>query len=322
MTSKLIVGCDLFMDLKLYRVPQQKIEEIENKFQRIEIYPINVKGDEKAPLEDINIYWGNRITPEIISSLPKLKWIHFGSVGVNRAQTQDVLDRNIMVTNSSGTMTAAVAAQALTFMTTLARGFHHCWRLRQEGDLTRSSYDQFFDATHELEGQTCLIVGYGQIGKKLGTICAALGMKVKTISRSAGFRLSELKEAVTLSDYVVNILPLTLETTGVFTREIFFAMKKSAFFINVGRGETVIEKDLVEALKSKTIAGAGLDVFENEPLSMNSELWDIPEAIITPHIGGLTNRYWIKECKLFEDNLKRFVSGEPLLNCVDMKTGY
>jgi phosphoglycerate dehydrogenase-like enzyme len=264
--------------------------------------------------------------------MPNLKWIHFGSVGVNRVQAKEVLDRNIIVTNSRDTMTGAVAAAALSMMLALARGLHHCWRLREDGNLTRESYDRYFDQTYELEGQVCLIVGYGQIGKRLAASCEALGMRVDIISRSATtrdgvkngkvYQLSELELAGREADYVVNLLPLTNLTTNVFDRKFFSAMKKSAFFINLGRGESVCEDDLIDALKSGTIGGAGLDVFEKEPLAANSELWKIPEVIITPHIGGLTNRYWERQTKLFAENLERYINGKKLVNVVDMGKCY
>lgn len=321
MTSKLIIGCDLFLDLKLYQVPRSYLDNFKTKFPDIEIQPINVMNDQYLS-KDIQVYWGNRITPEIISSLPHLKWIHFGSVGVNRAKTREVLDREIVVTNSKDIMTGAVTAHALALMTSLARGMHHCWRLRQEGTLNRETFDEYFEKTHELEGQVCLIVGYGQIGKRLAGVCVALGMNVVEVSRSGKYRISQLKEIVRNADYVINVLPLTDETSGVFNKEIFESMKKSSFFINVGRGENVNEYDLVQALKNKVIAGAGLDVFEKEPLSASSELWSMPEVILTPHIGGLTNRYWEKECKLFDENLRRFIAGKQLINIVDMANGY
>jgi D-2-hydroxyacid dehydrogenase (NADP+) len=332
MNLDLKVGCDLFLDLKLYQVPQTHLEDLKRVYPNVHIEPINIRQGQPLPPADMEIYWGNRITPEIISSMPNLKWIHFGSVGVNRAQTKEVVDRNIIVTNSKDIMTGAVAATALSMMLALARGLHHCWRLRVEGSLTRESFDKYFDQTYELEDQTCLIIGFGQIGKRLATICKAMGMRVDVVCRSKAsppeevsgkvFQMSELKQAVREADYVINLLPLTPLTTTVFDRQIFMAMKKTSFFINVGRGESVCEADLIEALKTGMIAGAGLDVFEKEPLAVTSELWKIPEVIITPHIGGLTNRYWEKQTKLFKENLRRYMRDDDLLNVVDMKKGY
>lgn len=321
MIKKLKVGCDLFLDLRLYRLPDESLKDLHGRFPNIEIVPINVKNDLPFPT-DVEIYWGNRITQKIISSLPDLKWIHFGSVGVNRVQTPEVAERKIIVTNSKHNMTAAVATHAVSLMLALARGLHHCWQLQGAGNLTRESYDVYFDQTFEMEDQTVLIVGYGEIGKKVANICEAMGMKIEVIRQSAGHTLGDLKKLVKSADYVVNLLPYTPQTNEIYTREIFETMKSTTFFINVGRGESVDEPALVEAIKNKTIAGAGLDVFQREPLSPSSELWTLPEVIITPHIGGLTNRYWEKQTAIFAENLSRYIGHKELTNIVDIKRGY
>lgn len=331
MSRRLKVGCDLFLDLRLYKLPQAHLERLKQTFQTIQFEAVNVHNGEPAPSTNIEIYWGNRITPEVVSMMPELKWIHFGSVGVNRAQIKEIIDRNIIVTNSRDIMTGAVAATALSMMLALARGLHHCFHLQRQGRLTRESYDRYFDQTYELEGQTCLIVGLGRSGKRVARVCMDLGMQVDAICQSVltpkdingkAYKLDKLKEAVKNADYVVNFLPLTMETTKIFDKNIFNVMKKESFFVNVGRGESVCESDLVVALKNGEIGGAGLDVFEIEPLPITSELWQIPEVIITPHIAGLTNRYWEKQTKLFEENLNKYMRGEELINKVDMRKGY
>jgi phosphoglycerate dehydrogenase-like enzyme len=331
MNRKLQVGCDLFLKLKLYNVPPKQLTNLHDLFPQVDIQPVNLNSGAPIPATETEVYWGNRITREIIASLPNLQWIHFGSVGVNRAQVPEVLDRNIIVTNSRDVMVAALTSSVTAMILALARGIHHCGELRRTGKLSRETFDRYFDETQELEGQTCLIVGYGQVGKRVARVCAALGMRVDRISRtpvvpevSAGraYDLSELRQAVKEADYVVNLLPLTPLTRRVFDRTTFSEMRKSSYFINVGRGETVCEMDLVDALNQGTIAGAALDVFENEPLPENSPLWSMPRVIITPHIAGLTNRYWDRECNLFSENLGRYLRHEALLNVVDMEKGY
>lgn len=330
-TRNLIIGCDLFLDLKLYHVPAVQLDRIAQDFPSVTIHEINTNTARPVDLNAIEVYWGNRITRELIAKMPALKWIHFGSIGVNRANVPEVLERKILVTNSKGTMETAVAMAALGFILVLARGFHHCAKLQMQKALNRATYDEFFDDTHELEGQRCLIVGLGDIGKKLARVCAALGMRVSAVKNDISrlpenvdkvYRLGSLAEAVQDADYVVNLLPFTQATGRVFDAGVFSKMKKSAFFINVGRGETVNEADLIAALRDKAIAGAGLDVFEHEPLSFDSELWNLPNAVITPHIAGLSNKYWDRECALFCANLKRYTQGESLLNVVDLTRGY
>ena len=329
--GKLTIGCDLFLDLGLYHIPQTMLDHLHATFPDIQVVEINTGRGTHVPSEAIEVYWGNRITSEIIEQLPSLKWIHFGSVGVNRALGRDALKRKIVVTNSKGVMVAPMVATTLAFMCTLARGFQYCWQLRADGKLNRRNFDQYFEQVHDLEGETCAIVGLGEIGSRLSAVCHSLGMRVLAVKRDATsvrdgverlYSLEQLGEAVDEADYVINLLPLVSDTRGVFNAAIFERMKADAFFISMGRGETVSEADLIEALRHHRFAGAGLDVFQDEPLPTESPLWHMPNVVLTPHIGGISQAYWGKECALMEENLKRYLNHEPLKNVVDMQRGY
>jgi phosphoglycerate dehydrogenase-like enzyme len=185
----------------------------------------------------------------------------------------------------------------------------------------------------EVAGQTIGIVGLGGTGLATARLAKAFGIRVLATKRRPpsdnemklvdGFvspdRLNDLLAA---SDYVVNALPLTPETRGLFGAAHFRAMKRSGIFINVGRGKTVREDELVEALSKRTIAGAALDVFEKEPLPPESELYELPNVILSPHCADLTGSYHGAIRNLLEENLLRYVSGQPLLNVVDKAAGY
>lgn len=328
MSRRVVVGCDLFLPLKLYRVPPALLARLKRRFPSAEFVPVNLPG-RRGPLDRVEVYWGNRVTPELIAAMPRLRWIHFGSVGVNRALAPETAARGIAVTNSPIMMSAAVAATALALMTALARGLHHCWRLRGQGRLTRKAYDAHFDETHDLEGQRVLIAGVGDVGGRVAAACRALGMTVEGVSASGGRRrgvptvpLSRLAAAAARADFVVNLLPLTERTRGAFSRRVLAGMKRSAFFINAGRGETVDEAALIGALRRRRLAGAGLDVFAKEPLAASSPLWSLDRVILTPHIGGLSRGYWEKQGELLEENLARYLAGRPLRHRVHLKRGY
>lgn len=156
----------------------------------------------------------------------------------------------------------------------------------------------------------------GNIGDKLSKICKSLGMTVRGINRQVKnvYTLKELPNIVSEFDYVVNLLPYSKETDKIFNKSIFNRMKDTAFFINVGRGKSVVESDLIEALSNSEIGGAGLDVFEKEPLSEDSKLWDLDNVIITPHIAGYSNEYWKNQKKLFSENLNRYLNNNTMLN--------
>lgn len=328
MSRPLLVGCDLFLDLKLYRVPPAVLAALRRRFPSMRVVPVNVKGA-RPPLDRIEVYWGNRVTPELIAAMPALRWIHFGSVGVNRALTPETFRRRILVTKSPGMMSAAVAATAVSLLTGLARGLHRCWRLREDGRLSRASFDEFFDQVHDLEGQRCLVAGLGDVGGRVASACRALGMEVRAIATEAGLRrgvpvapLSRLRAEAARADYVVNLLPLTSATRRAFSRDVLVALKRTAYFINVGRGETVDEGALIDLLRRGRIAGAGLDVFENEPLAPSSPLWRLDNVILTPHVGGLSRSYWDRQAALMADNLDRYLAGTPLRHRVDLARGY
>lgn len=330
--GKANLACDLFLDQKLYNVPQAALVHLRSAFPNVKLTQVNIPNrmmfNPKA-----EIYWGNRITEEIIINMPKLKWIHFGSVGVNRARINEVIDRNILVTNSRGLVVAPMIASAVAFVTSLARGLHHSENLRRKGLMTREQFDRYFDKIHDCEGQNCLIAGYGDVGSSLSPILEAFGMNVTAIKKnlnvphSEKVKLASLDDLVHIApnfDYVINLLPLTEITKNIFSHDFFNAMKQSAFFINIGRGETVDESALIAALKSNSISGAGLDVFAVEPLSLKSELWSMENVIMTPHVSGLTRAYWPRQIDLFFGNLKSWLEGNfsAMKNIVDIHKSY
>jgi D-2-hydroxyacid dehydrogenase (NADP+) len=324
--KKAVVACDLFLSLRLYHLPEWLQERLNIAFPNVDIVPVNIP-DSPLISGDATVYLGNRITSEIINNMPKLEWIHFGSVGVNRANTEEVSKRNILITSSKGLVISSMVTSAIAFMTNLARGMHYNQMLRNEKNMNRDSFDNYFDQIHELAGERCLVVGFGDVGKKLVKVCKALDMDVSVIGRSISkhdfvddfFTLEKISTAVSSADYIINLLPLNVETERVFTRQVFSKMKPSAFFINIGRGETVDEDALIEALKNKKISGAGLDVFAKEPLTDNSPLWSMENVILSPHVAGLSKGYWDRQANLFMHNLKCYLDNDNNLmhNIVD-----
>ena len=335
MQEKLIIGCDLFLDLKLYQLPELFLKKIRKKFPNIQLLEFNTPNSNLLETDKIDIYWGNRITKKLISKLTSLKWIHFGSVGFNAALTSQIIEREIKITNSSGIMTNAVISSGLGFIFLLARGFHHSIRIRQNNLFSRKAFDLYFNQIQDVIGQSVLIAGFGKIGKAFAKSCDALGLRVSIVRKNhikkpkwvhASYSIYELDKAVKNADYIVNLLPLTDETHGVFTKNIFMQMKRNAFFINIGRGDTVVENDLVYVLKNNLIAGAGIDVFSSTsyvnysvPLYPDSPLFDLDNVILTPHISGLTRQYWEKEVALFINNLERFIHKKKLANEISIK---
>jgi phosphoglycerate dehydrogenase-like enzyme len=177
------------------------------------------------------------------------------------------------------------------------------------------------------------IVGFGGTGRATARLAKAFGMQVLALKRRPAtaedhqladrFVPSEARnELLAQSDYVVNALPLTPETSAYFDETAFRAMKAGACFMNVGRGGTVDEEALIRALRQGRIAAAGLDVFQREPLPAESEFYRLPNVIVSPHSADLTERYPARSAQFFLKNVKRYVNREPLLNIVDKSRGY
>ena len=208
--------------------------------------------------------------------------------------------------------------------TAMAKSKNVRMKNRIKKNLSRNSMNEHFDKLQSVYGQTILIVGCGDVGNKVSLVCETMGMNVVKITSKDKLDSKYLREA----DFVLNLLPYTEKTKSIFDKKAFGNMKNNSYFINIGRGETVVEEDLVEALENDWIGGAGLDVFEKEqklpksPLNDDSPLWDMGNVIITPHIAGWSNNYWNKQISLFRDNLKRYENFEEMLNKINLKRGY
>lgn len=265
------------------------------------------------------------LTPE---NTENLKWLHLTSAGANNIP-EFLLKSEVLITSSSGVHPIPIAEHVFGLMLMLVRKINLAFRVQIEKKEWVKSYD--FLKPDELYGKKLLIVGMGRIGERIGRIGKVFGMEVSGVvrdlkkKRDGGARLFEIKDlgkALRGADFVVNCLPGTSHTKGIFDRKLFKQFKPGSYFINIGRGTTVVEKDLILALKSGIIAGTGLDVFEVEPLPTFSELWNMENVVITPHYSGWTPRYMERVVDIFIENLKFFLKDEKLPNLVDKKFGY
>ena len=227
-------------------------------------------------------------------------------------------------------MQITLAEHAIAMMMVLARGLdlYHANQIKgqwkREAGLDRAGH-------MELEGRTLLVVGLGGIGTQVAKRGHGLGMRVIATrnSRREGpdyvdyVGLSfELNELAAQADVVINTAPLTDQTRGIFNSAFFDAMKPEAFFISVGRGGSTVTDDLVAALTSGSIAGAGLDVTDPEPLPKGHPLWTTPRVIISPHTAGRSDKGRDRLYLMVKENLRRYVNGEPMLSVVDIERGY
>lgn len=261
------------------------------------------------------------------SKLPNLKWIHATFAGVDSLAAA-LAHLPIRLTNSSGVHPIPISEQVIGYMLMFARSLHTLHAVQ----ITKGIWDQHMEKhpVFEMAGTTVGIVGLGHIGERIAKLAYAFDMKVLSYSVhkkelpfiTKSYVRKQLADMIKECDFIVNCLPLTQQTTSLFDKKMFKLMKRSAFFINIGRGPTVHEKDLIEALNAKTIAGAALDVFEKEPLPPSSQLWKLPNVILTPHMAGWTPKYIDRMIDIFCENLKAYIASSPMPTEVDKRVGY
>jgi phosphoglycerate dehydrogenase-like enzyme len=280
-------------------------------------------------LADTEVIVSGYLTPEQLAAAKQLKWVHVHFAGVNRLlSVPELVQSEIIVTNAAGVSSKAIADQVIGYLITFSRALVPQIQAQQRKEWAWS-YQRLRQI--ELDGQTLGIVGYGNIGGELAKRAKGFGMRViATKNDTAGnfphvdemLHSGELNILLAESDYVVICAPLTPETQGLIGRSQFEQMKPSAYFINIARGQLVKENEMIEILREKRIAGAALDVFEVEPLPADSPLWELDNVLITPHSTGHFEHFMERTMSFFADQLRRYLSGQPLVNQVDKKRGY
>jgi phosphoglycerate dehydrogenase-like enzyme len=268
---------------------------------------------------------------EILSQAPELHWIQVYSSGVDRCVVNPGLHvGDKLLTNGQRIGSPALAEHAIALMMALVRGLDIYHANQIKGTWVRDVGMKRGDFM-ELEGRTVLIVGLGGIGTQAAKRAHGLGMRVIATrgSRREGpdyvdyvGLAGEVNELAKQADVVINTAPLTDRTRGMFDAAFFSAMKPASFFVSVGRGASTVTDDLVAALENGEIAGAGLDVTDPEPLPDNHPLWTTPRVIISPHVAGRSDKGRDRLFLLVQENLRRYVAGEPMLSVVDIERGY
>ncbi|NOU96572.1 D-2-hydroxyacid dehydrogenase [Paenibacillus sp. LMG 31456] len=290
---------------------------------------INGKGSEQwlAHLADAEILvgWSSAVVPHCLQPGTRLRWAQNWGAGVDKIPLEALAESGVMLTNASGVHPNPISETVLAMMLSLTRQIH-----RAIGNQLQNKWASLGELG-EMHGKTVGIIGVGAIGTEVAKLCKAFGMKVlgvkRTLSESENVdrmvTMNGLDEVLRESDYVVVTLPLTKDTKHSIGSRQFELMKPTAYYINIGRGGTTDEHALVEALRSGGIAGAGLDVFEVEPLPETSPLWEMSNVIMTPHNSGSTVYYNERALDIFLHNLRDYVEGkEPQLNRVDLRNQY
>ncbi len=300
-----------------------RLDQVAPDRPRIVLEPSGPTG----PAEDVEVFFfSTDLYPErapqcmqVAFGATNLRWLHTFSAGIDHPVFRSFLERGVRLSHSAGAAAEAIAHTVMLFLLALSRDFG---RWVEDRHQKRWQLREFED----LAGKTVVVVGMGHIGTHVARLAGAFGMRVLGIRRrprgdepAETWPAERLDEAIAEADYVVLALPLSRDTRGMFDARRIGLMRPGARLVNVGRGETVDEDALAEALAGGRIAGAALDVFAEEPLPEDSPLWTLPNVIVTPHNAGLTPASAANAAEIFLDNLGRYLRDEPLRNEVTLE---
>lgn len=316
----------------LWNVPAWFGERLGKEFPQLQIVQRNGYDGVEEHLRDAEIIFTISLRPEQLSLARNLKWIHTPTAAVHQLLFPELEKSDVLVTNAREAHGPVVAEHVIALVFALAKKIPQAALLQERHVWGQQSIWNKGARPREVAGATLGLIGLGSIGRRVAQMASALGMRVIAVREhvekgspegvESVFSPSATDELLKQSDYVVVAAPLVAATRNLINAAHLAVMKPGTCLINVGRGPQVDERALIEALRSGRIAGAALDVFEQEPLPAESALWDLPNLLITPHTAGLTEKLWHRHYDLFSDNLRRYLAHEPLRFVVDKQKGY
>jgi len=302
------------------------VQRIKAVSPSIEVIATDDQKKIASSLSEATVVFG-QIKPDYLPLAKNLRWVHSPYAGVDDVLFPEFVASDIILTCSRGLHKHQMTEHLFGLMLAFTRRLLVYRSYQSEKKWDTSPYRE----THLLANSTLGILGVGAIGTEMAKVAKGFGMHVIGLKKDPSVFVEnvdvllgpkDLLRLLQTSDHVVVVLPLTRETRNLITKKEFDLMERKPFFYNLARGAIVNTGDLIEALKRGKIKGAGLDVFEQEPLDKASPLWEMENVIITPHVGGLIPHYIREAIGSFLENLSRFVRGENLVNVVDKQRGY
>ncbi len=324
--------------------PDELLDRLRSVSPRLHIRQQNAASAREVPPEwwqQVEVLYTFSAIPDLANA-PKLRWLQLHSAGANHLLDTSLWDSDVIVTNVSGIHAPTLGEYVLMVMLAFAHRLPRMVHYQSRAEWPARRWNKF--VPQELRGATLGVIGYGSIGREIGRLAHAFGMRVLGVRRGgtgspAAYTLPELAglphsepvgwytpdqltQMLPECDYVVLTVPYTSATHHLVDEAVLRAMKSTAVLINIARGAVVDEAALTRALGEGWIAGAALDVFEQEPLPADSPLWTMDNVIISPHVAGFTPHYDDRATALFAGNLRRYLAEEPLLNQVDRGREY
>lgn len=321
----------IYSPFAAWNIPDSHVERLRREFPHHRF--VHARGESDVPLSlaGTEIAFASELREPHFQAAHTLRWVHSPAAGVGGMLSPAVVNGPVILSNSRGMSGETIAEHVLGLALALFRKFPLALRAQRAHEWTQDEAMQP-PLLRMIKGTEVLLIGLGGIGAACAARLAALGARVTGVRRRTGeppppgvsavHPASDLLRLLPAAELIVVAAPQTTSTQRMIGREQFAAMRPEAVLINVSRGKLVDEGALTEALWDGAIAGAGLDVFEHEPLDPASPLWDLPNIIITPHTSGFRPDHWDAATDLFAENLRRFDRGEPLLNVVDKHAGY
>jgi D-2-hydroxyacid dehydrogenase (NADP+) len=315
----------------LWRPPADVGISVQRAFPEMKVVHLTTYEHINDELPDTNIFVGYSLKPAQFVAAKKLRWLHSTAAGVDQLMYPELRASDVVVTNASGVHSVPMAEHILGLLIALARRFPSSFRHQMNRHWGQQEIWDDQLRPRELQGQTLLFVGFGAIGRETAKRVRPLGMRIWAVTRTGQgdpaladryLPAAQLEEVLHQADYVILAAPETPETHRMMNAQRLAAMKPTAFLINVARGTLIDEAALIDTLRRRAIAGAALDVTEQEPLPPDSPLWSLDNCLITPHTSSASEYLWDRQTGLLLENLARWFSGRELLNRVDVKRGY
>ena len=322
--------------------PEDLLDRLRAVSPRLVVRQHNAATADEVPSElweQVEVLYTVSATPDLVRA-PGLRWVQLHSAGANHLIDTPWWDSDVTITTLSGIHAPTIAEYVLMMMLAFAHRLPRMMHHQRQSEWPSQRWRKF--VPQELRGATLGVLGYGSIGREIGRLARGFGVRVLGLRRggdteSARYELPQLAsgdqaariytsdrliEILPECDFVVLTVPYTSATHHIIDEGALRVMKPTAVLINVARGSVVDEVALVRALREGWIAGAGLDVFEQEPLPEDSPLWKMDNVLISPHVAGFTPHYDDRATALFGENLRRYLAGEPLLNQVERRREY
>lgn len=317
-------------DPPVWTIPSSQVARIVRSLPRDHVVDARDPGSRLRAFAAADVLFATRISATEYAAARNLRWIHSSAVGVGGLLPPDVVAGDVLISNSRGVHSEAIAEHAIALVLALRRRLHTAVRRQVDGHWAQVELQRSGDLT--LAQTHVLVIGLGTIGARVAELAAALGMHVTGVRKRLEFGMphgvtdilpaERLNEALRVADVVILALPRVEGRRALIGREELELMKRTALLINVSRGHLIDEPALADALASGRIAGAGLDAFCEEPPPQDHPFWRLPNLLLTPHTASFAGDYWPPVVDLFLENVERFRSGEPLVNVVDKALGY